>query len=865
MANNRGGIPMYNENPQYSATISSQLPQGSPAMFGTQVAKERAGLGDAMVKLGTNVVDWAVKMQEREDNAYLLRRDNEMRQKLNDLLYNPTNGLANQKGHNAQGVTGMFDEEVEKLTQQFMSDVGNPNMQARFQERVAQWLPSYRKNIAVHEGNEVFSANKLDADTSIQDKIDEALRAPGAASARVLYSSLGQNVADLMNILGMSREAATEYVQEKYSAGVLQIAEALSGRGDTQGLLDLQKETNGKVSAGTQSKLFAMTGKVQAQMKGIDIAKQYRNNPKYLNPDGTFNAVLALQDYEKEHGKGSTRTERIWVDGGSIAYFSDSALNGDISAAAQEFNVDPALVAAVAQQESNGRQSAVSSVGALGVMQLMPDTATGLGVDPSNQKDNVRGGAKYLKQMLDRYNGDIDKALAAYNAGPGAVDEYGGIPPYKETQKYVDAVKGYYEQNKQKKGQSVNISNHTFYTVKPGKESEVEGLTHDTWVKLQGLAAAYERQFGGEADYEPFFVTAGGSQSGHNPGSKHYSGNAFDIAMDSLKRNPERFAWLEENAPKYGLKPLNEYNGYGNEQWADGENFHFSNDGTAIDEKKIYAETSKGGHYEERTVSNYNEQEYNEGLKWLKEQGEFSKAEHDQVFNNALNDALAKAKSLRMPSEVDELAHSYGLSETDAKRLYNVLLGARVDLADENQRYSENQKARSLQKQAEEDAADAFYAWWNDNPNASDTDIRTKAADLGVGARFMHSVNSMIAKAAKNGGNGWYKSQYNKRVFNNAVSQNGLKGEQISNAMDIVTQKEEEKGSPLTPDEITTIVNKASAETVIYEGKWYERNVKGRAVDFPGGEIGKDRNGIDVTNEDGINYVSGVDEDDFEE
>lgn len=864
MPNNRGGVPMYNENAQYNATINPQVPQGSPASFGTQVAKEMAGMGDTIGKWGTNLVDYAIKRQEQDDDNYIMRRENDMRKALNDLLYNPQTGLANQKGHNADGVTLTFDDAADKLTQQFMSDVNNPVLQNKFQARVAQWLPGYRKGIAVHEGNEIFSAHKLDIDTSIQDKIDDALRAPNASSVGVLYASLGQNVADLMNILGMSREAAAEYVQEKYSGGVLQVAEAISGRGDTQGLLDLQKETNGKVSAGTQSKLFAMTGKVQAQMKGIDIAKQYRNNPKYLNPDGTFNAVLALQDYEKEHGKGSTRTERIWVDGGSIAYFSDSALNGDISAAAQEFNVDPALVAAVAQQESNGRQSAVSPVGALGVMQLMPDTATGLGVDPSNQKDNIRGGAKYLKQMLDRYNGDIDKALAAYNAGPRAVDEYGGIPPYKETQKYVNAVKGYYEQNKQKKGQSVNISNHTFYTVKPGKESEVEGLTHDTWVKLQGLAAAYERQFGGEADYEPFFVTAGGSQSGHNSGSKHYSGNAFDIAMDSLKRNPERFAWLEENAPKYGLKPLNEYNGYGNEQWADGENFHFSNDGTAIDEKKIYAETSKGGHYEERTVSNYNEQEYNEGLKWLKEQGEFSKAEHDQVFNNALNDALAKAKSLRMPSEVDALAHSYGLSETDAKRLYNVLLGARVDLADENQRYSEDQKSRTLRKQAEEDAADAFYAWWNANPNASDIDIRTKAADYGVGARFMHSLNSTIAKAAKNGGNSWFKNPYNKNIFNNAIRQNGLKGEQISNAMDIVTQKEAEKGSPLTSDEITTIVNKASAETVIYEGKWYERNVSGRAVDYPGGVIGKDRNGIDVTNEDGQNIVTGVDEEDFE-
>jgi hypothetical protein len=267
------------------------------------------------------------------------------------------------------------------------------------------------------------------------------------------------------------------------------------------------------------------------------------------------------------------------------------------------------------------------------------------------------------------------------------------------------------------------------------------------------------------------------------------------------------------------------------------------------------------GHWEERTVSAYNEQEYNEGLKWLKEQGEFSKAEHDTVFNNALNDALAKAKSLRMPSEVDALAHSYGLSETDAKRLYNVLLGARVDLADENQRYTDNQKARTLQKQAEEDAQDNFFAWWNANPNASDTDVRTKAADFGVNAKFMHSINNSIAKSNK-GGISWFKNSYNKRVFSNAVAQNQLKGEQVSNAMDIVTRAEEEKGSPLTAQEITTIVNKASVEKIIYEGKWYEKSVKGRDVDSPAGTAGKDANGVDIDSE---GAVTGLDENDFEE
>ena len=99
-----------------------------------------------------------------------------------------------------------------------------------------------------------------------------------------------------------------------------------------------------------------------------------------------------------------------------------------------------ALIAAVAWQESHMRQDAVSPKGARGVMQLMPATASDLRVNAGEISSNVDGGAAYLARMLDRFDGDIIKTLAAYNAGPEAVERYHGVPPYPETQAYVSAV-----------------------------------------------------------------------------------------------------------------------------------------------------------------------------------------------------------------------------------------------------------------------------------------------------------------------------------------------------------------------------------------------------------------------------------------
>ena len=108
---------------------------------------------------------------------------------------------------------------------------------------------------------------------------------------------------------------------------------------------------------------------------------------------------------------------------------------------AERYQVDPALVRAVIHAESGFNRLAISPKGARGLMQLMPATARGYGVtNPYDPKQSIDAGTRYLAGQLDRFGGDVSLALAAYNAGPGAVERFGGVPPYPETQRYVASI-----------------------------------------------------------------------------------------------------------------------------------------------------------------------------------------------------------------------------------------------------------------------------------------------------------------------------------------------------------------------------------------------------------------------------------------
>jgi soluble lytic murein transglycosylase-like protein len=118
-----------------------------------------------------------------------------------------------------------------------------------------------------------------------------------------------------------------------------------------------------------------------------------------------------------------------------------------VDEAARHHGVEPALLRALVKQESGFDPNAVSPAGATGLGQLMPATAAGLGVtDPRDPAQSADGAARYLKQQLQAFGGDVVRALAAYNAGPGAVQRFGGVPPYAETQDYVRKVTAYADQ-----------------------------------------------------------------------------------------------------------------------------------------------------------------------------------------------------------------------------------------------------------------------------------------------------------------------------------------------------------------------------------------------------------------------------------
>ncbi|MDH4233313.1 MAG: lytic transglycosylase domain-containing protein [Nitrospirota bacterium] len=147
------------------------------------------------------------------------------------------------------------------------------------------------------------------------------------------------------------------------------------------------------------------------------------------------------------------KTEKVLAQKNANAEVKKTVVSGDynpyVQKAARKYEIEPELIHAVIRTESNGNHRAISKKGAMGLMQLMPSTASDLNVgNPFNPEENIDGGTKYLRFLLEKFNGNLTLALAAYNSGPKTVEKYGSVPPISETRQYVNKVFSYYNGKK---------------------------------------------------------------------------------------------------------------------------------------------------------------------------------------------------------------------------------------------------------------------------------------------------------------------------------------------------------------------------------------------------------------------------------
>ncbi|MBI3259842.1 MAG: transglycosylase SLT domain-containing protein [Ignavibacteriae bacterium] len=283
-------------------------------------------------------------------------------------------------------------------------------------------------------------------------------------------------------INGLDTSAANSALQNSRMESIAKLKMTATDSGH---LSEAQKKEYSKAARGFESMFVSMMMK---QMKESMLDDDHKENGENMTFGadmlGSY-ADMQFSDFVSRSGKGMGLADMIYkkMTGGDtldaisteipaapipqtgkspsplpsvkndvIDTFSDRVENrlekydSIITAASKKFNVPDSLIKAVITAESAGKHNAVSSVGAKGLMQLMDGTANGLGVKNSfDPADNIHGGTKYLRQMLDEFGGNVDKALAAYNAGPGNVKKHGGIPPFQETQAYVRKVKHYAE------------------------------------------------------------------------------------------------------------------------------------------------------------------------------------------------------------------------------------------------------------------------------------------------------------------------------------------------------------------------------------------------------------------------------------
>jgi hypothetical protein len=519
--------------------------------------------------------------QDDEDAADVMDARNRIMTSLNEQLYGEQGLMTLGVGKNAKGLTDRVTQAIQDTSAEIAKDY-NPRVRYALKSTLNDNMLNYQRIATGQENRERESTEQADYQAALNINTQNAGMTWDVTNALTSYEN---DTRRIILAYGAKRGWTGEQIQSELMEAITkQVASAATAAitaGNYERAAQILQVNRGKMDQNVYNQLYGSVKQKQ------DVAKTYTTADDIVNQcwdptTGRFdwnkaNELIKQNSYRNVGGQGTPGTSS-----------------------------KESFFAAIEGQESGGDSTAVSPAGAVGIYQIMPDNwpswskeAGYEGADPNDEAAQRAVGKYKLGQYYDQYG--PAGAMVAWYAGEenakryvkGETTDIWGRPwdaPQSNgpsIQGYVDSVMSKLPAGEQNAGGGsggIDISKKVYYTVKPGKEGEVTNLGHSTWAKLNALAALYEQAFGQQDDYEPFYVTAGGSTKGHNPGSKHYENRAFDIAMDSLARHPERLQWLQEHAADVGLKPLNEYAGYGNEQWADGDNFHFSDDGGDFDE-----------------------------------------------------------------------------------------------------------------------------------------------------------------------------------------------------------------------------------------------------------------------------------------
>lgn len=519
--------------------------------------------------------------QDDEDAADVMDARNRIMTSLNEQLYGEQGLMTLGVGKNAKGLTDRVTQAIQDTSAEIAKDY-NPRVRYALKSTLNDNMLNYQRIATGQENRERENTEQADYQAALNINVQNAGMTWDVTNALTNYEN---DTRRIILAYGAKRGWTGEQIQSELMGAITkQVASAATAAitaGNYDRAAQILQVNRGKMDQNVYNQLYGSVKQKQ------DVAKTYTTADDIVNQcwdptTGRFdwnkaNELIKQNSYRNVGGQGTPGTSS-----------------------------KESFFAAIEGQESGGDSTAVSPAGAVGIYQIMPDNwpswskeAGYEGADPNDEAAQRAVGKYKLGQYYDQYG--PAGAMVAWYAGEenakryvkGETTDIWGRPwdaPQSNgpsIQGYVDSVMSKLPAGEQNAGGGsggIDISKKVYYTVKPGKEGEVTNLGHSTWAKLNALAALYEQAFGQQDDYEPFYVTAGGTTQGHNPGSKHYENRAFDIAMDSLARHPERLQWLQEHAADVGLKPLNEYAGYGNEQWADGDNFHFSDDGGDFDE-----------------------------------------------------------------------------------------------------------------------------------------------------------------------------------------------------------------------------------------------------------------------------------------